>query len=99
MSDGPEPPPAVGLLLCAGASSRWGASGPKALATVDGRPVLELIARNAREAGCEEVCAVVGSESERIRRAGLAGVDRYIENTQWQLGQTSSIRAGLDSLE
>lgn len=87
--------PAVALLLCGGASARWGDRGPKALASVEGRPVLELVALSARSGGVDRVVAVVGASAERISSTALEGLDDWIVNPAWEQGQTSSILAGL----
>jgi CTP:molybdopterin cytidylyltransferase MocA len=95
---GASAPATVAVLLAAGASSRWGAQGPKALAPVDGRPVLARVIECARRAGCDAVHLVVGSDAERIRSAPLPPVDRVVENPNWPAGQSSSALAGFRSV-
>jgi molybdenum cofactor cytidylyltransferase len=52
------------VVLAAGAASRFGS--PKALALLDGRPLLEHVLDAVREAGIEEVVVVLGHAAEEI---------------------------------
>ena len=90
-----DEPRFAAILLCAGGSRRWGLSGPKSLSSLDGRPVLERVARKAMEGGCEQVIAVLGSGADRIRAAKVVGIDRLVENVRWEHGRTGSIVVGL----
>ena len=65
------------------------------LAKLGGRPILEAVLDNLREAPVDEIVAVVGADAERLRevceRYGL----RAVANEEWELGQSTSVLAGL----
>jgi molybdenum cofactor cytidylyltransferase len=52
------------VVLAAGAASRFGS--PKALARLDGRPILEHVLDAVREAGIEDVVVVLGHAADEI---------------------------------
>jgi CTP:molybdopterin cytidylyltransferase MocA/SAM-dependent methyltransferase len=52
------------LVLAAGASSRFGS--PKALASFEGRPLLEHVLDAVREAGIDEIVVVLGHSADEI---------------------------------
>jgi CTP:molybdopterin cytidylyltransferase MocA len=52
------------VVLAAGAASRFGS--PKALARLDGRPILEHVLDAVREAGIEEIVVVLGHHADEI---------------------------------
>jgi CTP:molybdopterin cytidylyltransferase MocA len=80
-------------VLGAGGGSRFG--GGKLLAKFGGRPIIEAVLDNLREAPVDEVIVVVGADAERLReiceRYGL----RTVANEEWELGQSTSVLAGL----
>ena len=83
-----------GLVLCAGASSRMGRH--KALIEIDETSTLlcyqvELL----RAAGCEDVIIVVGCDADIIIEAHKDLSVEWAINEEWELGQFSSIQAGL----
>ncbi len=89
MSDGPV----AGLLLAAGAGSRFG--GPKALVPFEGELLVERGQRLLREGGCDPVVVVLGALAEQA--AGYAPV--AVVAPDWQTGMGASLRAGLTALE
>jgi molybdenum cofactor cytidylyltransferase len=87
----------AGLILAAGESSRMGRD--KALLAYEGQTFLEKIVSKMSEAGVERVSVVLGHHAEEIQRAvKLEGVEIAV-NREYQQGQTSSLQAGLRSLE
>jgi CTP:molybdopterin cytidylyltransferase MocA len=56
--------PVAAIVLAAGASSRFGS--PKALAILDGRPILEHVLDAIRTAGIENVVVVLGNAAQEI---------------------------------
>ncbi|WP_219632708.1 NTP transferase domain-containing protein [Haloechinothrix aidingensis] len=86
----------AGLLLAAGAGTRFG--GPKALAVLDGRPLVEHGTALLRDAGCAPIHVVLGAAAERVRAVADLGGTQPVTNEDWADGLASSLRAGLRSL-
>jgi len=85
----------AGLILAAGASSRMGR--PKALLpTGEGSPLALSQVSRLREAGCEPVVIVLGSDFDVIAKH-LAGCT-VVHNANWEKGRFSSVQCGLRSL-
>ena len=85
-----------GLVLAAGGGTRFG--GPKQLAPMGGRPMLERPLRAMAEASLDRLCVVVGFESEAVLRAvDLHGAEA-IRCDRWAEGQAMSLRAGVEVL-
>lgn len=88
----------AGLLLAAGAGRRFG--GPKALAVLDGQPLVSRGADLLRDGGCAPVVVVIGAEAEQVQRV----VDAPLVHAQvvvaedWADGLGASLRAGLAAL-
>ena len=87
------PPALCGLVLAAGAGSRFG--GPKVLAReADGTPWVELAVRMLRAAGCAPVLVALGAAADEAR--GLVPADADIVIVEdWSEGLSASLRAGL----
>lgn len=85
------------IILAAGASRRLGQ--PKQLLQVHGETLIARTARIAREAGAVPVFVVLGAEAEKIRAVLSASDVVLVENTQWQSGLSSSVRAGVEAVE
>jgi CTP:molybdopterin cytidylyltransferase MocA len=83
------------VVLAAGAGRRF-ADGPKQLAEVDGRPLLEHAVRAVRVLSPRVV--VLGHAAEQV----LAGVDlhgaRSVRCEDWEEGQAASLRFGILAL-
>lgn len=87
-----------GVVLAAGEGSRFG--GPKQLAELHGRPLLEhALSAAAAVPGLERVILVLGARADEI----LARVDPHgaqaIVCDDWSEGQAASLRAGLAALD
>lgn len=84
------------ILLAAGGSSRMGQ--PKQLLIYQGKSLL----RHAALAACASVCTpvvVVLGAAAALCRVELKGLETSaVENTNWQAGMGTSIRAGLNHL-
>ncbi|MBE8520998.1 nucleotidyltransferase family protein [Amycolatopsis sp. H6(2020)] len=91
-----SPHPVAGLLLAAGAGRRFG--GPKALAQVDGEPLVLRALRTLTTAGCHPVRVVVGAAADQVR-ALLPDPAQAVLAEDWATGMGASLRAGLASLE
>jgi molybdenum cofactor cytidylyltransferase len=84
------------VVLAAGASSRFGS--PKALAQLDGRPVLEHVLDAIREAGVEDIIVVLGHAAEAIEE-GIDWLDeRRVRNPDPRF-LSSSLQVGLAAVE
>ena len=82
-----------GVVLAAGASRRAGTV--KALATIEGEPLVVRAARVLREGGCDEVVVVVAApHGERVAAALGPEVTR-VENPAPERGMLSSLRCAL----
>ena len=81
----------AGLLLAAGAGRRFG--GPKQLARIAGRPLIEHALDAVR--GLDRVVVVLGARAEEIRAgADLAGAE-VVVCAGWAEGMGASLRHGL----
>lgn len=97
-----------GVLLAAGASTRFGS--PKMLAPLgeDRKPLLQKISETWLEAGIDELVVVLGKDAGAIRgvieenllgwvnrdESSAASV-RFVENPAWEAGMFSSVKTGL----
>jgi molybdenum cofactor cytidylyltransferase len=87
-----------GLVLAAGAGRRFG--GPKQLAELDGRPLLEhALSAMVGVPALERVIVVLGAAADEILdRVELFGAEPVI-CADWQEGQAASLRAGVTMLD
>lgn len=85
--------PSAAVVLAAGGARRFGR--PKQLLEIEGQPLVRRVARLALAAGLHPVKVVCGAYSSEVRQAldGLAV--ECVENPDWELGQSTSLRAGL----
>lgn len=85
-----------GLVLAAGGGARFG--GPKQLAEVDGRPMLERVLAAMAAAPLQRTGVVLGAAADDV----LAGVDLHgaepVRCERWAEGQSASLRAGLEAM-
>ena len=86
----------AGIILAAGASTRFGQ--PKQLLDWRGEPFVRAVAKTALESGLQPVIIVTGAHAEQIEAAVQDLPVQIIRNNEWQSGQSSSIRAGVQSL-
>src|SRR5918993_2301173 len=89
-----------GIVLAGGKSSRMGR--PKALLPIgsSGDTFFDRITRTLLDAGIHDVVVVVGADSEAIRGGTRlkAGV-RIVDNPDYELGQLTSLLAGLQAID
>jgi CTP:molybdopterin cytidylyltransferase MocA len=86
------------ILLAAGAGSRFG--GGKLLASFRGRPMIEAVLSELREAPVDEIITVVGEsaeEGERLRRVCSLRGAHIAENPKWEGGISTSVKRGLSA--
>lgn len=92
---GDSPSGVCGLVLAAGAGTRFGS--PKALASEpDGTPWVALAVRMLREAGCDPVLVALGASADRARLLVPAGAQVVIV-PDWSEGLSASLRVGLSA--
>jgi len=84
------------VILAAGESSRF--RQPKQLILFGGKTLIRRMIDAACEAGCSPVVVVVGSQSEKIRRALRSTSAVIVENKDWERGMGGSIRTGVQAL-
>jgi CTP:molybdopterin cytidylyltransferase MocA len=87
----------VGIVLAAGAGSRMGT--PKANLIYRDEPLISRAVRTAFAGGCDQVCAVLGSEVEQAEAYAETAGAFVVVNPAWADGMGASLRAGLDAIE
>ena len=85
----------VGLVLAAGASSRFGSN--KLLAPLGDRPVLQHALDAVAAAGLTDVVVVLGASAGEIEPAIAWRAERRVINERPEDGLSSSLRVGLDA--
>jgi CTP:molybdopterin cytidylyltransferase MocA len=85
----------AGVVLAAGASTRFGS--PKALAHLDGRPILEHVLDAIREAGIDDIVVVLGNDAEQIEE-GIDWLDERIVRNPDPRELSASLQIGIDAL-
>lgn len=98
-----EPAPVAAVILAAGQASRFRASDPaaksKAVALLEGSPLVRRVAEAALAAGLSPVVVVTGFGARDVADA-LAGLPvRLVHNPGYETGLASSLRAGVAALE
>ncbi|MFE4079168.1 nicotine blue oxidoreductase [Paenarthrobacter sp. YIM B13468] len=81
------------MLLAAGSGTRLG-RGPKALLSLHGRPLVEIIAAKLLAGGCHEVLVVLGSDALAVREKASLDPYRTLINPEWRSGMGSSYLYG-----
>lgn len=90
----------AGLILAAGAGSRFHGSGPKQLADLGGRPLLEhAIRAQLAVPALERVVVVLGSHADEIVDAVDFAEAEPVICPAWADGQGASLRHGVCELE
>jgi len=85
------------LILSAGRSSRFGS--PKALARVGSTTALICLIEVARSAKMDPIITVLGADADRIQRDIGKSSCTWIVNSDFSLGQTSSLQTALKALK
>jgi molybdenum cofactor cytidylyltransferase len=87
-----------GLVLAAGAGSRFGADS-KLLADLGGRPLVEWAVRaQCAVPELERVVVVLGSQAAQVQAAADFGRAQPVVCQDWSDGQAASLRCGLEAL-
>lgn len=94
--DGKPPSDVSAVVLAAGAGSRFG--GGKLLAELKDVPLIEHVLGTLEPSPVDEVLVVVGDDAERLHKVCESYGARMIENSDWEQGQSTSVRTGLRAL-
>jgi molybdenum cofactor cytidylyltransferase len=86
----------AGIILAAGESNRFGQ--PKQLLNWRGKFFVRQVAETALAAGLDPVVVVTGAGADNVEAAVKDLPVQIMRNTDWQKGQSSSIKAGILSL-
>jgi molybdenum cofactor cytidylyltransferase len=84
------------LILAAGKSSRLGS--PKQLLEYHGTSLIKRVAQTALDSEIGSVTVVLGANADKIRTELEIPDLILIENTDWEEGMASSIRAGVNAI-
>lgn len=83
-----------GIILAAGTSSRFGDRN-KLLQEIAGEPMIRRVTENMLKSALAEIVVVVGYESAKVRSALSDFPVRFVENEEYTLGQSTSVRTGV----
>ena len=86
----------AGIVLAAGGSARLGQ--PKQLLPWKGRTFIQQVVETALAAHLEELVVVSGAYGNQVETAIGGFPVRIVNNPDWQLGQSSSVKAGIKAL-
>jgi molybdenum cofactor cytidylyltransferase len=84
------------IVLAAGASERFGS--PKQLVDIAGVPMITHVLRQVLASSVDETVVVLGCSAEQIAPHIPSGC-RVVVNTDWQKGLSSSLQAGLRTMD
>ncbi len=84
----------AGVILAAGGSSRLGE--PKQMIQWRDHPLIWHAVRAAE--GLDRVTVVIGEQAKELRRALKKEPVELVENADWETGQSSSVRIGLEAV-
>jgi len=88
--------PVAGIILAAGEARRFGR--PKQLLDYHGQPFVRIVAKTALAGGLAPVVVVTGANAEAVEAALYNLPVTITRNPDWQNGQSSSIKTGLQAL-
>jgi molybdenum cofactor cytidylyltransferase len=86
----------AGIILAAGGATRFGQ--PKSLLEWNGESFIRHVAKTSLAAGLEPLVVVLGATVQPIRES-LKGLEvQFVENQNWESGQSSSLRVGMQNI-
>jgi molybdenum cofactor cytidylyltransferase len=89
----------AGIILAAGKSSRMGDTGEvKQLLDWHGKPFLWHIVQATLRAELNPVIVVTGAKRKRIQQELIDLPVTFVNNPDWESGQSTSVRAGIEAL-
>jgi molybdenum cofactor cytidylyltransferase len=86
----------AGIILAAGGASRMGL--PKLMLPWHGQPLIRHTAQVAIESGLDPIIVVTGSNAFEITTALSECEVRLVHNPDWNNGQSTSVKQGINSL-
>ena len=86
----------AGIVLAAGASQRFGQ--PKQLLSWRGKALVRHVVETAITAGLDPVVVVGGEATDQLRLILADLPAQLVNNPEWEMGQSTSLRAGLMAL-
>jgi molybdenum cofactor cytidylyltransferase len=90
----------AGLILAAGAGTRYGGAEPKLLAEFDGKPLLQHAVDAAIAVPeLEQIVVVLGANADAVAAAVDFGRARRTVCPDWAEGQSASLRCGLAAIK
>jgi CTP:molybdopterin cytidylyltransferase MocA len=88
----------VGVLLAAGAGSRFGGDGlPKVLCPFRGRPLLTWPLAALRDGGVDRVVVVLGARADEVEAGVEFGEAQVVRCAEWSEGLSASLREGVQA--
>ena len=89
----------AGVILAAGASKRFGQ--PKQLLSFCGKTFIENVIETALSAALFPVIVVLGANASEIKQklVQYQGLIEIVVNSEWKVGQSSSIRVAINKIE
>lgn len=85
------------VILAAGKGTRMKSDLPKVIHTINGKCLVDYVIEEARDAGAEEVCLVVGYKHEQVEEAIVHKDVTFVLQTQ-QLGTGHAVKCAKDFL-
>ena len=85
-----------GVVLAAGASTRL--EGLKQLMTFRNKPLVAYSVEAAIGGGLDPILVVVGRDADDVRNALSHYPVQFVENAEWESGQSGSVRLGLNAV-
>lgn len=82
------------IILAAGSGSRMKSNKPKVIHEILGKPIISYVIEAAKEVGIDDICVIVGHESEQVKAAITSEVT-YVEQKQ-QLGTGHAVIQAVD---
>ena len=86
----------AGIVLAAGGSARFGK--PKQLLDWKGIPLVKHVVNIVLDSGLSPVVVVTGSDQDDVRQALKGTPVILVNNPEWENGQSTSVKAGIESL-
>ena len=87
------------VIQAAGKGSRFHSGQYKLLSLIDGEPMILRTLSPVLRAGFDEVVVVIGCHAPEMRRTLLDYPVRVVENPDWELGQSTSLKAGIRAVQ